>query len=203
MFLTLDTLTEDILERIGEYFITNKADACMLMHLSTRIWLPHTIQKICLRRNIIQYSDGLKNMDITIRNKLARDVELNDFTAPTLFDAGQQPDITIANYATRLFAYSQICEGTFIIAIILLDRLLVTDSITFCYKNAHRLILTAVLVASKVHLDDLFSNEYYAMVGGVTLGEINTLEREFLSGIKWDISVTNTDFQKAISTLKK
>ena len=56
--------------------------------------------------------------------------------------------------------------------------------------NVYRLILTTVLIASKMFNDTYYTNKYVAQVGGVTLQNINELERSFMSIIGWNLHVT-------------
>lgn len=204
---TLSSLTEDVLKRICEYAIRYKSDACMLIHISTNIWMPQIIQKICLQRGLISYSDitipyiELINISRFINNKI--NMTLN-FIAPTYFDAKEPPLISISDYIERISIYTHINNAILIIAIILIDRLLKSDNgIKLCYKNAHRLIIAAALIASKLLDDYSYSNAYYATVGGISHYEMNTLERCFLISMNWDIAVSDLDFQEAIYTLKK
>ena len=47
--------------------------------------------------------------------------------------------------------------------------------------------MTAILLSIKYNEDDFYSNAYYAKVGGISLQEINNLESEFLSLIKFNL----------------
>lgn len=57
-----------------------------------------------------------------------------------------------------------------------------------------RLILTTVLVTSKMYNDTYYTNQYIASVGGVTLQNINQLERFFMTMIDWHLFITLEDF---------
>ena len=61
---------------------------------------------------------------------------------------------------------------------------LLTFSVSF------RLILTTVLVASKMFNDTYYTNGYIAQVGGVSLQNINELERFFMQAIDWNLNVS-------------
>lgn len=43
-----------------------------------------------------------------------------------------------------------------------------------------RFLIIAIVLAIKYHDDDIFKNEYYARVGGITMEELNKMEKEFL-----------------------
>ena len=54
----------------------------------------------------------------------------------------------------------------------------------------YRLILTTVLVTSKMFNDIYYTNQYIASVGGVTLHNINELERFYMSMIDWNLYIS-------------
>ena len=56
--------------------------------------------------------------------------------------------------------------------------------------------MTSVLLAIKYHEDEYYSNEYYAKVGGVSLKELNNLEKEFLQLIDFSLFVDKRLFNK-------
>ena len=67
------------------------------------------------------------------------------------------------------------CSGScYVIALILLDRLKTANPIyTLTSRNIHKLVFTAILIASKT-VDDLsFSQEYYAKVAGLKPKELS------------------------------
>ena len=57
-----------------------------------------------------------------------------------------------------------------------------------------RLILTAVLVTSKMFNDTYYTNQYVASVGGVTLQNINQLERFFMQMLDWNVFISEELF---------
>lgn len=94
-------------------------------------------------------------------------------------------------YIRRLVQYSNCSTAAFVIMLVYLDRvqerckdLLVTE------MNCHRLLCTALVLAIKYLDDEVFSNGYYARVGGVTCDEMNALELKMLSVLGWNLSVT-------------
>ena len=63
-------------------------------------------------------------------------------------------------------------------------------SLTF----VHRLILTTVLVTSKMFNDTYYTNQYIASFGGVTLRNMNELEAFFMQMIDWRLNITEEEF---------
>ena len=60
--------------------------------------------------------------------------------------------------------------------------------------NVNRLILTAVLTTAKMYNDTYYTNQYVASVGGVSLQNINELERFFMLMIDWNLYITTEEF---------
>jgi len=58
----------------------------------------------------------------------------------------------------------------------------------------YRLILTAILLASKFYNDVFYGNHYVGYIGGVDLKEINILEKEFLRFINWRLWVDPLEY---------
>ena len=63
---------------------------------------------------------------------------------------------------------------------------------SFSYHS--RLVLTAVLLTSKMFNDTYYTNRYIAEVGGVTLENMNDLEKYFMQVIDWNLNITTEDF---------
>lgn len=57
-----------------------------------------------------------------------------------------------------------------------------------------RLILTTVLVTSKMYNDIYYTNQYIASVGGVTHHNICELERFYMSMIDWSLFISREEF---------
>lgn len=66
--------------------------------------------------------------------------------------------------------------------------------LTAFFVFAFRLILTTVLVTSKMFNDTYYTNQYIASIGGATLSNINHLERFFMYVIDWNLFVTEEEF---------
>ena len=61
---------------------------------------------------------------------------------------------------------------------------------TLSSLTCHRFIITSIAVCSKGLCDSYCPNNVYAKVGGVSVVELNLLEREFLSMIDWRLMVS-------------
>jgi len=58
--------------------------------------------------------------------------------------------------------------------------------------TCHRFIITSITVSSKALCDVFCANNFYARVGGITVTELNLLEREFLAMIEWRLMVSKS-----------
>ena len=61
--------------------------------------------------------------------------------------------------------------------------------------SLYRLILTTVLIASKMFNDTYYTNQFIAQVGGVSLPNINELERFFMQMIDWNLYISTEEFE--------
>lgn len=65
-----------------------------------------------------------------------------------------------------------------------------TPSFTLSSLTCHRFLIASIAVSSKGFCDSFCTNAHYAKVGGITMAELNILEREFLSMINWRLMVS-------------
>ena len=77
-----------------------------------------------------------------------------------------------------------------------LSLLFVLDSL-----NIHRLMITGIVCASKFFSDLFYTNKRYAKVGGLSLPELNDLERQFLTLAGFKLAVTQEEFEQYATKL--
>jgi hypothetical protein len=68
---------------------------------------------------------------------------------------------------------------------------------TLSSLTCHRFIITSIVVSSKGLCDTFCTNSLYAKVGGISVTELNLLEREFLQAIDWRLMVSRFLFTQA------
>ena len=83
----------------------------------------------------------------------------------------------------RIYANSACSDSCLILAVIYIDRFV--ESTQFCVvsQNMHKLLLAAIMLASKFFDDTFCSNVFFAEIGLVSLAEVNRMEQVFLSAI--------------------
>ncbi|KAM6549080.1 hypothetical protein CsatB_020756 [Cannabis sativa] len=120
------------------------------------------------------------------------------------FHGVRAPSISIAKYLERLYKYSSCSPSCFVVGYVYIDRLLhkYPDSLVVSI-NVHRLLVTTIMVASKM-LDDVhYNNAFYARVGGVSNAELNKLEVELLFLLDFGVVVSSGVFEIYCAHLEK
>eukprot|EP01018_Ginkgo_biloba_P011067 Gb_27690 [translate_table: standard] len=121
-----------------------------------------------------------------------------------VFDCVGVPDTSIERYLERIFKYVNCSPYVFVVANVYIDRLIqFHPQFRITCMNVHRLLITAVMVASKFVEDLNYRNSYYARVGGLRTEEINKLEIEFLFMMGFKLQVTVNVFESYCSHLER
>jgi hypothetical protein len=114
----------------------------------------------------------------------------------TPYDTRIVPNISVSDYIIRWQKYADINDDVLIIANIILDKYIKCTNNKITPNRIHRLLLAILLIASKIYEDISFSNSYYAYIGGVSLKEINFLEKSILEDLDWNVYVFNDEISK-------
>eukprot|EP00662_Eupelagonemidae_sp_cell21_P029940 gene29940-9808_t len=101
----------------------------------------------------------------------------------SMYDSDVIPDIPLRDY----LRYSN--KSTVICAVVLMDKVFVATSTRLTPRKAHRLLLTALVIAHKVCHDVPYNMGFLADVGGVEMAELHRLERTFLRDTQWEVNV--------------
>lgn len=105
------------------------------------------------------------------------------------------PRITIHDYILRMYCYGTNEEAIYTVAKIYLIRA-VRNGETITPWTVHRMYLIATVIASKFLNDSSQSNSTFAKIGGIPVGELNTLEVKFLTAIGFDLWVTPEEYEE-------
>lgn len=111
------------------------------------------------------------------------------------FEAPVAPDITISDYLDRIVKYTPCSAECYLIALVFIDRIIESKSIRVTRHNVHRLLITSIMIASKLMDDGTYNNKYYSHVGGITVKELNHLECEFLMLMDYNLNVDRDTFE--------
>ena len=94
----------------------------------------------------------------------------------TGFQMKNKPTINISSYLARknlwnqgMFKYVGGSPVIFVYALILIDKIQeYNEDFFMTSRNVHRLMITAVVIATKYFDDFYFKNTFYAKLGGIT-----------------------------------
>ena len=106
------------------------------------------------------------------------------------------PSISIKNYLFRILNYTEIEDNTIIIALIYIDRICEMAKIMLTPYNIHKIIFTAILLAIKYNEDIIFNFEYYSKIAGISIKEIQILEKDFSILLRFKFFVSKEHFEK-------
>eukprot|EP00830_Metopus_es_P001266 TRINITY_DN110_c0_g2_i1.p1 TRINITY_DN110_c0_g2~~TRINITY_DN110_c0_g2_i1.p1 ORF type:complete len:212 (+),score=22.03 TRINITY_DN110_c0_g2_i1:2-637(+) len=106
------------------------------------------------------------------------------------------PAISLRDYVQRLATYANLTDEALLSAIMYIDRGFNSKGAAITEFELHRLLFTSCVVSMKFLFDDFFDNEYYAEIGGITLTEMNLLEKDFLNRLDFRLMVTKKDFRR-------
>ncbi|KAG8364609.1 hypothetical protein BUALT_Bualt18G0017300 [Buddleja alternifolia] len=120
------------------------------------------------------------------------------------FHGVRPPAISLDKYVERIYKYTSCSPSCFVVGFVYIDRVVhkYPDSLVVSL-NVHRLLVTSVMLASKI-LDDVhYNNAFYARVGGVSNAELNKLELELLFLLDFRVSVSSRVFESYCQHLEK
>lgn len=121
----------------------------------------------------------------------------------TKFDAIRAPNITLHDYFDRLHKFTNCSDSCYIVAFIYIDRVLQKNSsVVLTWRNIHRIVLIALLLAIKFFDDEYADNLYYSKVGGITLPELNSLEREMLILVNFNLHIDDNLYSEYLDNVK-
>ena len=112
----------------------------------------------------------------------------------SIFDCKVKPKITIKKYLERILKHTGIENSTLICSFILLDRLVACSQIALTSKNIHQILLSSITIALKVNEDHIYTDNFYAKIGGISLSELNELEAELLQITDYKVSIDEKTF---------
>ncbi|KNE67214.1 hypothetical protein AMAG_12285 [Allomyces macrogynus ATCC 38327] len=124
-------------------------------------------------------------------------------TTTSPFHAKTVPPIALRAYLARMARYAPCPNVVFVAVLVYLDRVAAarTRPVALVAATAHRLALTAVVVATKFWSDVFYTNAHYAKVGGVPTAELNRLEMEFLFRAGFELAIDQRDLDEVAAHL--
>jgi len=123
------------------------------------------------------------------------DLEALPGTVPTQQD--------IYNFGKNFIILCRMEKEVSVICLIYLERLILSTSLYLTSLNWKKLLVTALILSSKVWDDESFENSNVAQVFTLySLAEINQMERIFLSFINYEVQVSAREYAKYYFVLR-
>ncbi len=108
-------------------------------------------------------------------------------------------------YINRIVKYSTCSICNVYIGLIYIQRIRRSSCPTLSLQttNIQRMLLTAIMVASKVHDDIYYSNKFWGMIGEISPAEMATLELHFLHMLNYECFVQREDYDAFLEAIPK
>ena len=161
----------------------------------------HSIEKINEQKDTIQIEQISLSISAILEELLIQNSKLSYYKkkiyeqSKMVFSSHKKPKISILDYINRIIKYTYVEKSSLIVSLIYLDRICQNDILITDY-NIHRLLLISIIMSIKINEDQIFNNNYYAEVGGVSIKEFNSIESDFVNYINYYLFVTEEEFFK-------
>lgn len=114
----------------------------------------------------------------------------------TRFHSRTAPSISVLDYLKRIVKFTNVEKSCLLITLYYIDQICTRMPLfTLSSLTCHRFTIASITVSSKGLCDTFCPNHLYAKVGGISVTELNILEREFLSMIDWRLMCTREILQ--------
>ncbi|KAF7375969.1 Nuc-1 negative regulatory protein preg [Mycena sanguinolenta] len=144
----------------------------------------------------------IDSMVLLIADMLERLMAHNDLIpllpeSLTRFHSRSAPGITVLDYLRRIVRFTNVEKSCLLITLHYIDQICARMPLfTLSSLTCHRFIIASITVSSKGLCDTFCTNSLYAKVGGISVTELNVLEREFLEKIDWRLMCTRDVLQE-------
>ena len=110
---------------------------------------------------------------------------------------------TIFDFMADIIILTKMEKEVIILSLIYIERLIFNTGLLINSRNWRRILLTSMIIASKIWDDNSFENTHFSQVfANLGVGEINTLERIFLELINYKVFVKQSEYFKYLLLLK-
>ncbi|EJT97421.1 cyclin-domain-containing protein [Dacryopinax primogenitus] len=149
----------------------------------------------------------VEHIVVLVADMLQRLTDINDqieVQQPNLtrFHSRTPPAISIRDYLARIVQYTKPERSCLLLTLHYVDLLCARNpAFALSSLTVHRFLIASITCSSKALCDVFCKNTHYARVGGLGLGELNLLEREFLEAIDWRLATTRELIQSYYESL--
>lgn len=140
--------------------------------------------------------------DQSLKRLKARQVFDRVFNDPELYT--EFPAVEdIKNYCLNIMITCKMEKEVIMASLVYLERLLLLNDYMLTVRNWRRLVLTALILASKIWDDESFENHNFSKVFSLyDTEQINEMERMLLERLDYDVEVSTADYTKYYFVLR-
>jgi len=123
---------------------------------------------------------------------------------PINYDLQVPEQKTIYRFMRMLFTAAQLTAECAIVTLVYLERVLSYGELDLCPSNWKRLVLGAVMLASKVWDDQAVWNvDFCQILKDINVSEMNELEREYIQLLQFNVNVSSSIYAKYYFDLRQ
>ena len=142
-------------------------------------------------------SERLKQISKSISIILKKIIEINskknDNLTNDIFNTISIPEISIYDYIIRIISYSNCDENILISSLVYFDKIGKIKKIT--YSNVYKILFTSILLSLKYNEDEIFNNDYYSEIAGVSKKELKQMEYEYFVLLNFNLHIEEELFE--------
>jgi hypothetical protein len=132
---------------------------------------------------------------------------MHDFHAMHPLFEGTKIPLSPSEYVKRILKYTRCSPCNIIVGLVYLQRVKELDVNGKCWTrltsyNIQRLLLTALLLASKFLDEPHASNRQWALVGDLSVQEMNSMELEMLWLLKFSLNISRDEYDESLRQLE-
>lgn len=113
----------------------------------------------------------------------------------SFFSLTALPSISLNDYIKRIITITGVKESTVISSLIYIDRMCCKGKIKLSEYNIHTLTFISMYLSIKMNEDELYGDEFYANVAGMSTQEMSKLSFVFKTVVDNDLCMSEKEYK--------
>ncbi|CCW61326.1 unnamed protein product [Phytomonas sp. EM1] len=110
------------------------------------------------------------------------------------FHSHCMPPMSVESYVDRIVRYCGCSAEALLCGLMLLLKYSFHSGHLITVYNAHRLLITGIVLGIKMRDDTYFNNAHYGKIGGIRASEMCKLEVLFLEKMSWEMHISEVEY---------